>query len=43
MPESTETPAPVKTATFPGFKNVAIRSIALAGDMGGVAKCMGDV
>lgn len=32
MPESTETPAPVKTATLPGFKKAAMRSIAKAGD-----------
>lgn len=33
MPESTLTPAPVITATFPGAKNSEIRSIAAAGEM----------
>ena len=31
MPESTLTPAPVITATFPGAKKEAIRSMAAAG------------
>lgn len=35
IPESTETPAPVKTAILPGLKNAAIRSIASAGGKGG--------
>jgi len=34
IPESTETPAPVKTATLPGFKNAAIRLIAEDGEKG---------
>ena len=43
MPESTLTPAPVSSVTFPGERKFAIRSIAAAGEIGlldsGVTTC----
>jgi len=42
IPESTETPAPVKTATFSGLKNAAIRFIAEDGEEGAVEDGKGE-
>jgi len=42
IPESTETPAPVKTATFPGLKNAAIRFTAEDGEEGVVEEGKGE-